>query len=143
MRFGKLALALLCFGGQVEAQELRDPTLPPAEVRLVSPTPDGKSASPALAAMTIIVRDGRAYLAVGTRLYAQGEKLGQARVERITETEVWLREGGVLRKVSQFVGIERHNVGVLAKPGVDRSLPAGLNRKMQVDANNSKTPPHD
>lgn len=120
MGFGKLALPLLLLAGQVVAQDLRDPTLPPAEARLVNPTADGKPASPALAAMTIIVRDGRPYLAVGTRLYAQGEKLGQARVERITETEVWLREGKVLRKVSQFSGIERHNVKLLAKPGADR-----------------------
>jgi hypothetical protein len=138
MPLGKLALAMLCFAGQVNAQDLRDPTLPPAEARLASPAEDGKAGSPALAAMTIIVRDGRPYLAVGTRLYAQGEKLGQARVERITETEVWLREGKVLRKVLQFQGIERHNTDVPAKPGADRPFVPALNSKMKVDANNSK-----
>ena len=60
--------------------------------------------------MTIIVRNERPNLVVGTRLYAQGQQLGKARIERISETEVWLREGGVLRKISQFTGIQRRTV---------------------------------
>ena len=66
------------------------------------------------AAMTVIVRNGHPYLVVGTRLYAQGQKLGQARIERISETEVWLREGGVLRKVPRFSGIQRRTVAPVA-----------------------------
>jgi hypothetical protein len=95
---------------RAQAQGLRDPTLAPAQAGLVVAEPGGKLLKPELAAMSIIVRDGRSYLAVGTRLYAQGEKIGQARIERISETEVWLREGGVLRKVSQFNGIQRSAV---------------------------------
>jgi hypothetical protein len=93
-----------------QAQGLRDPTQAPAQAGLVGTDAGGKVLKPELAAMSIIVRDGRSYLAVGTRLYAQGEKIGQARIERISETEVWLREGGVLRKVSQFNGIQRSAV---------------------------------
>jgi hypothetical protein len=89
---------------------LRDPTLAPAQAGLLGAEPGGKAPKPVSVAMSIIVRDGRAYLAVGTRLYAQGEMLAQARIERISETEVWLREGGVLRKVSQFPGIQRRAV---------------------------------
>ena len=94
-----LIALFFCFD-LAQAQALRDPTVPP----------DAKSGGVAPGAMTIIVRDGRPYLAVGTRLYAQGEKLGQARVERITETEVWLREGGVLRKMQQFPSVQRSTV---------------------------------
>ena len=100
--------------GQVAAQSLRDPTLPPAEAGYANTVPGGKSLSIEPGAMTVIVRSGRPYLAVGTRLYAQGQKLGQARIERISETEVWLREGGVLRKVSQFPGIQRRTVTPVA-----------------------------
>ena len=57
--------------------------------------------------MTVIVRDGRPYLVVGTRLLAQGQKLGEARIERIGETEIWLREGGVLRKIQRYPGVRR------------------------------------
>ena len=107
LRLAMLSLSLwsLCSGTQ--AQSLRDPTLAPAEAGIVSATPGEKIASPASTGMTIIVRNGRPFLASGTRLYARGQKLGQARIDRISETEVWLREGGVLRKVPLFTGIQR------------------------------------
>lgn len=105
----------LFFGlGQVAAQSLRDPTLPPAELGLASPAPAGSVLSLEAGALTIIVRDGRRYLAVGMRLYAQGEKLGKARIERISETEVWFLEGGVLHKVSKYPGIQRRSVTPVA-----------------------------
>lgn len=116
-----MGLSLFFSFSQVDAQGLRDPTLPPAEAGFASTTPAGKVLSVEPGAMTIIVRGGRPYLAVGTRLYAQGEKLGQARIERISETEVWLREAGVLRKVSQFPGIQRRTVTPLAAMPVCRA----------------------
>lgn len=122
MRFCKSALARMAALGwlvgislllpicRADAQGLRDPTLPPFEAGLASAPSGGKSASVEPGAMAIIVRNGRPHLVVGTRLYAQGQKLGEARIERISETEVWLREGGVLRKVQQFPGIQRRAV---------------------------------
>ncbi len=102
-----IAIALLVMFGPVGAQSLRDPTLPPVEAGLAGvPAAANSRFEPGSA--SVIVRDGRAYLVVGTRLYARGDKLGQARIERITETEVWLREAGELRKVPRFAGIERH-----------------------------------
>ena len=105
-----LGISLLFSFGRADAQSLRDPTLPPIEAGLASSLPSGKALSAEPSAMTIIVRNGRPHLVVGTRLYAQGQQLGKARIERISETEVWLREGGVLRKVSQFTGIQRRTV---------------------------------
>ncbi|MBU3898041.1 MAG: hypothetical protein KJ614_03795 [Gammaproteobacteria bacterium] len=111
---GPLLAAALGVAG---AQSLRDPTQPPLDAG-VSSAPSAPSAARSLSfdsnATTVIVRNGHRYLAVGTRLYATGEKLGQARIERITETELWLREGGVLRKLPFFDGIERHAVSVPA-----------------------------
>jgi hypothetical protein len=100
------------------AQSLRDPTQAPADASPVSAAAGGKSAIGSAAAMSVLVRDGRPYLVLGTRLYAQGQMLGQARIEKIGETEVLLREAGVLRKVALFHGIERH----VAVP--DPALPA-------------------
>jgi hypothetical protein len=59
----------------------------------------------------VIVREGQPYLVVGTRLYAQGQMLGAVRVERITETEVWLRDGKTLHKKPIFAGISRTVTG--------------------------------
>lgn len=104
-------LALCAQLGWADAQSLRDPTVPPAEAGLA-----GSGAAGTLPAgnepgsMGVLVRDGRPYLVAGTRLYAQGQKLGAARIERISETEIWLREGGVLRKVPLFADIQRHTV---------------------------------
>ena len=105
-----LGVALLVGVGRADAQSLRDPTVPPAAAGLASPERAATLSGIEPGAMTIIVRGGRPYLAVGTRLYAQGQNLGQARIERIGETEIWLREGGVLRKVQQFSGIQRRTV---------------------------------
>ncbi len=102
-------LGLLCLGLAVStlgAQTLRDPTLPPG-------SGTGGGAAPTRSSpggWTVIVVDGRRHVAVGTRLYAEGQLLGRARIERITETEVWLREGRELRKVPFFTGVVRRSV---------------------------------
>ncbi len=88
------------------AQSLRDPTQPPG-ADAVGPATAARSGTPG---WSVIVVDGRAHVAVGTRLYAEGQMLGRARVERITETEVWLREGRALRKVPLYAGVQRRSV---------------------------------
>jgi hypothetical protein len=101
-RVGVMALLLLACSAM--AQEARDPTLAPPEA---SSTP-GEPGKPAPAAgMAVVVQDGKPHLVVGTRLVAVGQKVGNARIERITETEVWLREGKQLRKLQRFSGIQR------------------------------------
>lgn len=117
-RTAVFALTLWCLSQfDVLAQGLRDPTLPPLEVRVLNPEQADPAPGSTSTVMSMIVRNGQRYVAVGTRLYAKGQKLGNARIERIEETEIWLREGGVLRKVSQFTGIERHPSMELPKSG--------------------------
>lgn len=104
----------------VHGQALRDPTQPPSEM----------GAGPGAAAsigplgsegMAVIVREGKPFLVVGTRLYAPGQSVGSARIERITETEVWLREGKELRKLPRFAGIQRS--AVAATPACGPAVP--------------------
>ena len=105
-----MAVALGCLQ-PAAAQNRRDPTIPP----FGSGMSDGRdgagdaSTRGLRAPLSVIFVNGQFHLVVGTRLYAEGQKLGQARIERITETEVWLRDGRGLRKVSNFVGVKRHN----------------------------------
>lgn len=106
-RFGWVAWVSLV-SAVVSAQTLRDPTLPPPSAAPVVPSEGGKPVAVQSGAMAVMVRQGVPYLVVGTRLYAKGQKVGQARIERITETEVWLREDGALQKTQVFGGIERH-----------------------------------
>lgn len=109
--FGLLALSL-GLAGAVQAQGMRDPTQAPREVQstlgLAQDGADPSGLPPAEpTGMAVVVRDGVPYLVDGTRLYGVGQKLGAARIERITETEVWLRSGKTLRKLQRFSGIER------------------------------------
>jgi hypothetical protein len=103
-----IVLALL-LALPVAAQE-RDPTRPPVGTFTQAPAP-GEVAKPALPEVdsaAIVVRDGKAFLVAGTRLYGVGQTIGVYKIERIGETEVWLRNGKELRKIQRFSGIERH-----------------------------------
>ena len=93
----------------VAAQE-RDPTLPPAGT-FTQPAAPGEVAKPALPevdAAAVLVYDGKPYLLSGARLYGVGQSVGPYKIERIGETEIWLRNGKELRKIQRFSGIERH-----------------------------------
>ena len=91
----------------LRAQGLRDPTLPPIPAGLANPGSGEKPLASDRGPLSIVVRDGRRYVVLGTRLYAQGQRFGEARIERISETEVWFLEKGVVHKVSRFPGIQR------------------------------------
>jgi len=111
-----LGLALVAHVSGVRAQTHRDPTMPPAGATSAALPTAAESRNPVLEAgpVAVIVREGRPYLVVGTRLYAQGQMLGGARIERIGETEVWLREGKTLRRKPVFAGVERRVSGAPA-----------------------------
>lgn len=103
------ALTLLLNTQHVAAQEAsRDPTVAPAETGATTASPAG------VEGMTVLVRDEKTYLIVASRLYAPGDKVGNLRVERITEKEVWFHDGSALIKVPRFAGIERKSI--IAKP---------------------------
>lgn len=98
----------LLIGSIARAQALRDPTLAPAAP---GSGPDGATVSSSSplgdAGVAVVVRSGKSFLVSGTRLYGVGQKLGNYRIERISETEVWLRNGAELQKIQHFVGIQR------------------------------------
>lgn len=86
----------------------RDPTLPPfsgGSSGAANQAP--KDTSPSWA---VLVIDGQPHLVVGTKLYREGQQMGKARIERITETEIWLRQGGTVRKNAIFRGVVRRDV---------------------------------
>jgi hypothetical protein len=87
------------------AQQTRDPTVAPVTTGVVADT-----ASVGVEGMTVLVRDGRHYLVVGTRLYAPGDQIGAFKVDRISETEVWLRDATKLIKVPRYSGVVRKSL---------------------------------
>jgi hypothetical protein len=132
------ALAVACLQ-PAAAQSLRDPTIPPFGSGQAQG--QGAGAAPTRgvhAPLSVILVDGKFHLVLGTRLYAEGQKIGEARIERITETEVWLREGSELRKVSNFVGVKRHKVVEQAETPV---AGCGASAARQVPADGSPENP--
>lgn len=116
---GWFALTSIVFAASLGAQTLRDPTQEPASARAPG---DGvataKTSGLAVhsGSIAVLVRDGTPYLMWGTRLFATGQSLGAARIERITEAEVWLREAGILNKIKVFQGVERRPAAPTSKP---------------------------
>ena len=129
-------MALAMTGLWAVAQDLRDPT--------VAPVAASGMASPAAASpwgsegMSVIQRDGTSWLVVGTRLVAPGQKVGAWVLERITETEVWMRDGKTLRKVPRFSGIQRSEAQS-AKPCTPVTPPSDAPGKRNTQVN--KTTP--
>ncbi|WP_342617864.1 hypothetical protein [Rhodoferax sp. GW822-FHT02A01] len=102
-----LAVALALLATSLCAQQ-RDPTQPPPGFSDAPVADKGKADLPVVDGAAIVTRNGKPFLVSGTRLYAAGQSIGPYKIERITETEIWLRQGKELRKIQRFNGIERH-----------------------------------
>ncbi|OIN90643.1 MAG: hypothetical protein AUJ20_13725 [Comamonadaceae bacterium CG1_02_60_18] len=120
-------LTLLLVALNCNAQTERDPTRSPVVQNESGAVVPPKGLIDA-GQMALMVRAGVPYLVHDARLYAVGQKIGAARIERLTETEVWLREVGVLRKVRVFPGVERH----LGAPEPVPSVAASKQRKLRA-----------
>ncbi len=95
-----------CLGSAAPAiAQLRDPT-EPARVH-------GATAATAhdpleqFRPQHIVTVDGKRVLVWHGRRYAVGDRLEGARIERIDESEVWLRDSGGLRKLARYPGVEK------------------------------------
>lgn len=107
-----LAVALLvaCAARAAEPAPLRDPMQPPPGLRPAAPAAEGSPPAADFIARHLMVVDGQRYVVDAGRRYAVGELLGSARIERIDDGSVWLREAGVLRRVSLYGGVAKRAV---------------------------------
>lgn len=111
------ALAAIVATSPGVAAALRDPTVPPPFWG--APAVGAREPMSAFRPGHLVVVDGRRYLLWQGRRYREGESIEGARIERIEETEVWLRSNGSLRKVPVFAGIEKRPAG---SPGANREM---------------------
>ncbi|RVU44428.1 hypothetical protein [Rubrivivax rivuli] len=97
-----LALAGALAGPAGPAVAQRDPLQPPPEARATAsdatPGASANAGTPASPRQLMSV-DGRRYVVFGTRRHGVGELLGSARIERIDDSAVWVREGGTLTRL--------------------------------------------
>ncbi len=111
------ALWIFLCGHVATAQGLRDPTQPPTPtLQPSSATPRNASTPSARVLKTLalvngplalVERQGRLHVMLDGHLYAQGQRFGAIRIERISETEVWFRDGAALYKMSRFPNVQR------------------------------------
>lgn len=125
-----LTLTILVNVVPLAAQELRDPTVSPAESSSAN-TSAGRSVT-GVEGVSVVVRDGTPFLVVGTRLYAPGDRFGTMRVQRISETEVILHDGNGLVKMPRFAGIERKTV--VEKTNCSAPKPASATKPVRATA---------
>ncbi|HEV6968596.1 hypothetical protein [Roseateles sp.] len=107
------AAALLCAACPVRAanEPARDPTAWPPALRSAMAAASAASAASAAEADTairqVVFANGRGYVVQRGRRYGVGEQLDGARIERITEQAVWLREAGQVRREPLYAGVEK------------------------------------
>lgn len=92
-----------------------DPTRPPGATQ-AGPSGGGAEA-PALRLESVLIAPDRRIAVINGQAVRVGQKVGDARVVRITETEVALREGAATQVLKLFPAAERHPAGRLQKGG--------------------------
>lgn len=107
-----IALLLAALSAQAQSQDAsRDPTALPLTLRnamAAAASSPASGAEPAREGVRqVVFASGRGYVVQRGRRYAVGEQLDGARIERITEQAVWLREAGQLRREPLYGGVEK------------------------------------
>lgn len=96
---------LLCLP-LVHAQDLPDPTRPPAAMD-TRPEPAAGTQAGGPMLQSVLISPTRKAAIISGRTVALGEKFGDARVVKITETEVVLRNGKEMQTLKLFPDIEK------------------------------------
>lgn len=97
---------LLALHGLAHAgDEGRDPMQAPSVPTAARSDPQTSSATAESAVRHLMVINGRRYIIEGGQRLGVGDRLGEARIERIDDGVVWLRDARGLRQVSLFGGI--------------------------------------
>lgn len=104
---GALMACLLALSSGVVAQTLNDPTRPPqqgAKVERDAVIGDG----PVL--QSVLIAPGRSEAIISGRTVRVGDRVGEAKVVKIAESEVVLRTGKDLQILKLFPGMEKSAV---------------------------------
>lgn len=89
----------------VHAQGLPDPTRPPAMIESVGEPNPSASTGPIL--QSILISPTRRIATINGQAFKPGDKYGEARVVKITENEVVLRNGQETQTLKLFPQVEK------------------------------------
>jgi MSHA biogenesis protein MshK len=98
-----IAMAAQLAAGTARAQALVDPTRPPN-----APAPgEAQDAAPAVQLQSILISRSRRLAIINGDTVALGGTIGEARVVKITETEVTLQKGEETEVLKLFPGVDK------------------------------------
>ncbi|CAM3835212.1 hypothetical protein [Roseateles saccharophilus] len=127
-RLPLLLLLLPTLSARAADEPARDPMAwPPALRGAVAAAQAASAASapggeaPDNSIRQVVFSSGRGYVVVRGRRYGVGEQLDGARIERVTEQAVWLRESGQLRREPLYGGVEKRPPPARAAAGAKNS----------------------
>lgn len=89
----------------------------------------GAAETPDSAIRQVVFSNGHGYVVVRGRRYGVGEQLAGARIERITEQAVWLREAGQIKREPLYGGVEKRLPPAAALPAKAASGPKNSKEK--------------
>ena len=123
-----LALAMSTTALPASAQNapaLRDPMVPPLAIARPATSPGSVEVAPEPppSPQQLLTVDGRRYVVDGRRRLGVGDALGGTRIERITDSAVWVRDGNTVTRLPFYGGVVKHNVS-----GLPASSPAARSR---------------
>ena len=105
-RLAPWLLSLLALAAtSLQAQTLRDPTRAPEVVGAPAPGSSAPAATQILRQLLVV--DGRRYVVDGSRLRGVGDMLGAARIERIEDAAVVVRDAGGTRRLPLHAGVTK------------------------------------
>jgi len=106
-RIGACLLGMLLLPG-AQAESLRDPTRPPTELG-VGAGGGAEMAAKGPVLQSVLISARRKSAIIGGQVVALGGKYGEARVVKITESEVVLKTGTVTETLRLFPDVEKRS----------------------------------
>lgn len=104
--FCGMAMAVVAMGG-AQAQALTDPTRPPASL---PGSPAAQEEATGTQLQSILLSGSRKVAVINGAMVPLGGMVGEARVVRITETQVVLKKGEETEVLSMYPGIDKRPV---------------------------------
>ncbi|MEN3294214.1 MAG: biosis protein MshK, partial [Burkholderiales bacterium] len=102
-----VCMCAFSFARLAHAEDLADPTRPPAALGQVGDGDASASAAGRPVLQSVMISPGRTMAMISGRMVRVGDKVGEARVTKISETEVVLRNGKELETLKLFPGVEK------------------------------------
>ncbi len=100
------------------APALRDPMVPPLSIARPAANPGvlDATAEPPPTPQQLLTVDGKRYVVDGRRRLGVGDALGGTRIERITDSAVWVREGHTVTRLPFYGGVVKRTLSPLPPP---------------------------